>query len=97
MLHSEKKKERISMQEYFLEIKDPRHESYVKYKLADVLTIVMCAVMCRMSELCEIMVFAESRAEFLAENFGITKIPSKSTVSRILSLADGKKSCRSNN
>ena len=85
------------MQEYFLEIKDPRHESYVKYKLADVLTIVMCAVMCRMSELCEIMVFAESRAEFLAENFGITKIPSKSTVSRILSLADGKKSCRSNN
>ena len=79
------------MQEYFLEIKDPRHEGYVKHKLADVLTIVMCAVMCRMSELCEIMVFAQSRAEFLAKNFGITKIPSKSTMSRILSLVDGKK------
>ena len=36
------------MQEYFLEIKDPRHEGYVKHKLADVLTIVMCSVMCRM-------------------------------------------------
>ena len=49
------------MQEYFSEIKDPRHEGYVKHNLADVLTIVMCEVMCRMTELCEIMVFAESR------------------------------------
>ena len=79
------------MQEYFSEIEDPRHEGYVKHKLADVLTIVMCAVMCRMTELCEIMVFAESRADFLAENFGITKIPSKPTMCRILSLVDGKK------
>ena len=79
------------MQEYFSGIEDPRHEGYVKHKLADVLTIVMCAVMCRMTELCEIMVFAESRAEFLAKNFGITKIPSKPTMSRILSLVDGKK------
>ena len=28
------------MQEYFSEIKDPRHEGYVKHKLADVLTDV---------------------------------------------------------
>lgn len=90
MLYSEKK-EWQKMQEYFSEIEDPRHEGYVKHKLADVLTIVMCAVMCRMTELCEIMVFAESRAEFLATNFGITKIPSKPTMSRILSLVDGKK------
>jgi len=81
----------MTMQKYFSEIQDPRHEGYIKHKLADVLTIVMCAVMCRMTELCEIMVFAESRAEFLAENFGITKIPSKPTMSRILSLVDGKK------
>jgi hypothetical protein len=68
------------MQEYFSEIEDPRHTGYVKHKLTDVLTIVMlvmCAVMCKMTELCEIMVFAESRAEFLEKNFGITKIPSK--------------------
>ncbi|MBR6014264.1 MAG: hypothetical protein IK062_10885 [Selenomonadaceae bacterium] len=45
--------------------------------MAYVLTIVMCAVMCRMTEFCEIIFFAESRSEFLAENFGITKIPSK--------------------
>ncbi len=78
------------MQEYFSGIKNSCHGSYIKHKLADVLTIVMCEVMCRMSKLCEIMVFAESRAEFLAENFGITKIPSKSTMSRILSLVDEK-------
>ncbi|MBR6013394.1 MAG: transposase family protein, partial [Selenomonadaceae bacterium] len=53
------------MQEYVSELEDPRHAGYVKHKLTDVLTIVMCAVMCKMTELCEIMVFAESRAEFL--------------------------------
>ncbi len=90
MLYSEKK-EVIEVQEYFSGIEDPRHEGYVKHKLTNILTIVMCAVMCRMTELCEIMVFAESRAEFLAKNFGITKIPSKPTMSRILSLVDGKK------
>ena len=63
----------------------------MKHKLTDVLTIVMCAVMCKMTELCEIMVFAESRAEFLEKNFGITKIPSKPTMSRILNMVDGKK------
>ena len=70
------------MQEYFSEIKDPRHEGYVKHNLADVLTIVMCEVMCRMTELCEIMVFAESR---------IFVIPSNPTMNRILSMVDGKK------
>ena len=79
------------MQEYFSGIEDPRHKGYVKHKLADVLTIVRCAVMCRMTELCEIMVFAQDRADFFAKNFGITKIPSKPTMSRILSLVDGKK------
>ncbi|MBR6013524.1 MAG: transposase family protein, partial [Selenomonadaceae bacterium] len=44
------------MQEYFSEIEYPRHAGYVKHKLTDVLTIVMCAVMCKMTELCEIMV-----------------------------------------
>ena len=63
------------MQEYFSEIKDPCREGYIKHKSEDVPTIVKCAVMCRMTELCEIPVFADSRAEFLAENFGITKIP----------------------
>lgn len=54
------------------------------------LTIVMCAAMCPMSELGDIMFFAESRAEFLAKKFCITKIPSKSTMNRILSLVDGR-------
>ena len=34
------------MSEYFGVIEDPRHSSYVTHKLEDVLTIVMCAVLC---------------------------------------------------
>ncbi len=30
----------------FMVIKDPRHSGYIKYKLADVLSIIMCAVLC---------------------------------------------------
>ena len=53
MLHSK----RGEMQKYFSETEDPRHKGYIKHKLSDVLTIVMCVVMCSMTELCEIIVF----------------------------------------
>lgn len=71
-------------------LEDPRHESYVIHRLEDVLTIVMCAVLCGMDDLCGIMRFAENRAGFLKDHFGIGQIPSKPTMSRILSMVDGK-------
>ena len=71
-------------------LEDPRHESYVIHRLEDVLTIVMCAVLCGMDNLCGIMHFAKNRSDFLKEHFGIEQIPSKSTMSRILSMVDGK-------
>ena len=79
------------MQEYFAIIDDPRHQGYVKHKLEDILTIVMCAVLCGMDELCDVMTFAQNKAEFFRQNFGIERIPSKPTVSRILGIVDGKK------
>lgn len=78
------------MQEYFTEIKDPRHQSYVKHKLADVLIIVMSAVLCGLDELSKIEVFAKTKAEFFKKYFAIDKVPSKPTLSRILSIIDGK-------
>lgn len=79
------------MEDYFAVIEDPRHQGYVKYKLSHILYIVMCAVLCGMDKLCDIMIFAENREEFLKEHLGIESIPSKPTISRVLSMIDGQK------
>lgn len=79
------------MIEKFEIIEDTRHQSYVKHKLSNILTIVMCAVLCGLDELRNIMTFAENKAKFFKDNFGIEKIPSKPTISRVLSVIDGQK------
>lgn len=71
-------------------IEDPRHPSYVKHRLADVLIIIMCGVLCGLDTLEDLTVYAKSKADFLREIFGIEKIPSKATFGRILSMVDGK-------
>lgn len=77
------------MQHLFEIIEDPRHQGYVKHKLCDILVIVMCAVLCGLDELCSIVTFAENKASFFKERFGIEKIPSKPTMSRVLGSIDG--------
>lgn len=72
------------------EIKDYRHPSYVKYPLADILIIVMCAVLCGLDTLEDLVIYAKSRKEFLAKEFGIEEIPSKATFGRVLSAVSGK-------
>lgn len=79
------------IREKFGIIDDPRHQGYVEHKLADVLTVVLCAVFCGLDTLGEIIIFAENNGEFLAEKFGIEKIPSKATLARILGMVDGNK------
>ena len=71
-------------------IEDPRHQSYVKYPLADILIIIMCAVLCGLDTLGDLMIYAKNRKEILAKELGIEKIPSKATFARILSMIDGK-------
>ena len=77
------------IREMFEEIDDLRHQGYVEHKLSDVLIIVMCAVLCGLDELGDILLFAQNRLKFLTEHFGITKIPSKPTLSRILNMVNG--------
>lgn len=72
------------------EIEDTRHPSYVKYSLADILIIVMCAVLCGLDTLGDLVVYAKSKEEFLAKEFGIEGIPSKATFARVLSTVSGK-------
>ena len=77
------------IREKFEGIADLRHPGYVEHRLADVLTVVMCAVLCGLDELGGIVLFAQKRQGFFREHFGIDKIPSKPTLSRILNMVDG--------
>ena len=49
----------------------------------------MCAVLCGMDKLCDILTFAQNKSAFFNEYFGIEQIPSKPTFSRVLSVIDG--------
>ena len=71
-------------------IEDPRHQSYVKYALADILIIIMCAVLCGLDTLGDLVIYAKNKEEFLVKELGIEKVPSKATFARILSMVDGK-------
>jgi hypothetical protein len=68
-------------------IEDHRHPGYIEHKLCDVLTIVMCSF----DQLADIVMYAENKAEFFLRAFGIDRIPSKPTFSRILNAIDGEK------
>jgi len=72
----------------FTVIEDPRHSGYIKYKLADVLSIIMCAILCGLDDLESLHVFAESNRSLWEEHLGLTSVPSKSTFGRILNIVD---------
>ncbi len=76
------------IKEKFSSICDTRHQSYVEHKLSDILVITMCAVLCGIDSLNGIISYAENKKEFLENKFGITKIPSKPTLSCILNMVD---------
>ena len=73
-----------TIKEMFAIIKDPRHESYVKYELYDILVLVMGAVICGMTEIRDMMTYFKNTRDFYKEKFNIDKIPSSSTISRTL-------------
>ena len=75
--------------EHFTELEDSRFLPYVEHKLTDVLILVMCGILCGVDELQDIVTYGKSNASFFAETFGIEKIPSKSTLTRIMNLVDG--------
>ena len=77
------------LREKFEVIEDWRHQGYVEHKLTDVLIIVMCAVLCGLDELGDILLFSQKRQGFFMETFGIDRLPSKPTLSRILNMIDG--------
>lgn len=75
---------------YFGIIEDPRCEANVVHPLIDILKLVMLAVLCGMDELDKIIDYGENKKEFLEKEFNIKKIPSKSTLTRVMAMISPK-------
>lgn len=71
-------------------ISDPRHASYIKHQLSDILLIVMCGVLRGLDTLGDLALYANEKQKFFKATFGIAAIPSKATFGRIPSMLDGK-------
>lgn len=56
-----------NMMEKFSKIEDPRHSGYITHKLANILTIVMCAVLCGLDGLDDIMVYQENNQGYYSQ------------------------------
>lgn len=76
---------------YFGIIEDVRCEVNIKYKLTDILIIVMCGVLCGLDEIEKIKEYADLKEDMFREKFGIEKIPSETTIARVLATIDVEK------
>jgi hypothetical protein len=76
------------IRQWYSKIEDPRYAGFVEHKLADVLIIVQCAVMCGLDRLSDIEEYGNSKKDWLKEVFGIERIPSDSTLCRVLNLVN---------
>ena len=72
----------------FNQITDNRCQCDVKHKLTDVLILIMCAVLCGIDKIAEIVEYGKQKKQMLSEKFGIEKIPSESTVCRVLNMVN---------
>ena len=79
------------IRERMSKIEDPRHQSYIKHSLADILIIIMCGVLRGLDTLGDLVIYAKNKQEFLSNVLEVRQIPSKATFARVLNLVDGKK------
>jgi hypothetical protein len=49
-------------------IEAPRHQSYIKYLLADILIMIMCAVLSGLDTLGDLAIYAKNRKGFLQKS-----------------------------
>ena len=72
----------------FNQLTDERCQCDVKHKLTDVLILIMCAAICGIDTLSDIVEYGEQKQKMLSEIFGINKIPSEATICRILNMVN---------
>lgn len=71
---------------YYGTIEDKRCPCDVTHPLISILKLVMLAALCGIDELDKIIDYGRNKREFLAKEFSIRKIPSKSTLTRVLAM-----------
>ena len=71
---------------YFGVIEDKRCQSDVTHSLINILKLTMLAVLCGIDELDKITDYGKNKLEFLASEYEIKEIPSKSTLTRVFAM-----------
>ena len=71
---------------YFSLVDDPRHKSYVTYKLRDILFMLVCGTLCGLVDAEEIIEFAEEREEFFKTHTEFEQLPCLPTLRNILKI-----------
>lgn len=75
---------------YFGIIEDERDPYTITYPLVDILKLVMIAILCGMDELDKIIDYGNNKRDFLEKEFDIKSIPSRSTLTRVISIISPK-------
>ena len=71
---------------YFSLIEDVRNQSYIKYKLSDILFLLLCGMLSGCNELEIIIEFGEEKLDFFKQYTEMTRIPCLSTLSNIINI-----------
>ena len=69
---------------FFELVDDTRSQSYITYKLSDILFMLVCGMISGFTDLEMIIEFSEERINFLKRHTELTNIPCLSTLSNIL-------------
>ncbi len=78
---------KITIDDYFKDLKDPRIERTKRHKLIDIITITICAVICGADGWSDIELFGKSKYKWLKKFLELPNgIPSHDTFSRVFSL-----------
>lgn len=86
-----KLKQKITIAEHFNDIDDPRVERSKLHKLADIITIAICAVICGADTWEDIEIFGDAKYEWFKEFLELENgIPSHDTFARVFSRIDPK-------
>lgn len=77
-------KEQFDM--YFSIVTDRRKQSYITYKIEDILFIIICGYLCGLRDEEEIADYTEERQEFFAQYMTYKRLPCASTISNVLKI-----------
>ena len=75
-----------SLEMYFSLVEDTRNQSYITYKLSDILFFLVCGMLCGCKELQEIVELGEERIDFFSKHSSLKQIPCLMTLINILSI-----------